>query len=158
MKRFLLRNHLRKTFILILSYIQGYNARKVISVVYASFVLQCNTGRMSQPDMESIFQIKNQWNILVIWNYYVNYQNFQNLMRLTPRILNEHWCIYSCLQIPPRENWFQYVRRVYTTEINFPCIITLHILQEETNSGSKYYWSENGRRESFLIWTEILKT
>ena len=29
------------------------------------------------------------------------------------QILNEHWCIYSCLQIPPREN--------------FPCIITLDI-------------------------------
>ena len=33
---------------------------------------------------------------------------------------------YSCLQISPRENWFQYVRRVYATAINFPCIITLH--------------------------------
>ena len=42
-----------------------------------------------------------------------------------PRILHKHWCIYSCLQIPPRENWFQYVRRVYTTAINFPCISTL---------------------------------
>ena len=42
-----------------------------------------------------------------------------------PRILNEHWCIYSCLQIPPRENWFQYVRREYATAINFPCIIIL---------------------------------
>ena len=37
-------------------------------------------------------------------------------------------CIFSCLQIPPRENWFQYVRRVYATAINFPCIITLHII------------------------------
>ena len=26
---------------------------------------------------------------------------------------------------PPRENWFQYVRRVYATTINFPCISTL---------------------------------
>ena len=36
---------------------QGNNARKVISEVYAFFVLQCivNTRRMSQPDMESIF-------------------------------------------------------------------------------------------------------
>ena len=34
---------------------------------------------------------------------------------------------YSCLQIPPRENWFQYVRRVYTTAINFPCITSLPI-------------------------------
>ena len=31
---------------------------------------------------------------------------------------------YFCLQIPPRENWFQYVHWVYTTAINFPCIIT----------------------------------
>ena len=42
-----------------------------------------------------------------------------------PRIPDEHWCIYSCLQIPPRENWFQYV---YTTAINFPCITTLPLV------------------------------
>ena len=47
---------------------QGYNAKKVISEVYASFVLQCilslggnvNTRRMSKPDMGSIFHKKNQ--------------------------------------------------------------------------------------------------
>ena len=44
-----------------------------------------------------------------------------------PRILDKHWCIYSWLQIPPRENWFQYVRRVYDTAINFPYITTLVI-------------------------------
>ena len=27
--------------------------------------------------------------------------------------------------LPPRENWFQYVRRVYETAINFPYITTL---------------------------------
>ena len=42
-----------------------------------------NTRRMSKPDMGSIFHINNQWNILVIGNYYVNYQNFQNSMLLT---------------------------------------------------------------------------
>ena len=43
-----------------------------------------------------------------------------------PRILEEHWYTYSCLQIPPRKNWFQYnVRREYATSINFSCIITL---------------------------------
>ena len=41
------------------------------------------------------------------------------------RILNEHWCIYSCLQIPPRENWFQYLHRVYETAINFSYIAAL---------------------------------
>ena len=70
---------------------QGCKARKVISEVYTSLVLQCvlslganvNTRRMSKPDMGSIIQIKNQCNILVIGNYYVNYQNYQNLMLLT---------------------------------------------------------------------------
>ena len=57
--------------------------------------------------------------------YYVNYQNYQNLMLLIPRILNEHRCIYSCLRFPPKKNWLQYVRRVYVTAINFPCIIAL---------------------------------
>ena len=64
---------------------QGYNARKVILEVCASFVLggNVNTKRMSQPDMGSIFHIKNQWNILATGNCYVNYQNYQNLMLLT---------------------------------------------------------------------------
>ena len=46
--------------------VQRCNARKVISKLYASFVLQCklslggnvNTRRMSQSDMGSIFHIK----------------------------------------------------------------------------------------------------
>ena len=42
-----------------------------------------NTKRMLKPDMGSIFHINNQRNILVIGNYYVNYQNYQNLMLLT---------------------------------------------------------------------------
>ena len=34
--------------------------------------------------------------------------------------------MYSCLQTPPKENWFQYVRREYATAaINFPCLNTL---------------------------------
>jgi len=42
-----------------------------------------NTRRMSKPDMRSIFHINNQWNILIIRNYYMNYQNYQNSMLLT---------------------------------------------------------------------------
>ena len=41
------------------------------------------TRRMSKPDMGSIFHMRNQWNILVIGNYYVNYHNYQNVMLLT---------------------------------------------------------------------------
>ena len=62
---------------------QECKARKVISEVYTSLGANVNTRRMSKPDMGSIIHIKNQWNILVIGNYYVNYQNFQNLMLLT---------------------------------------------------------------------------
>ena len=107
---------------------QGKLFQRYTHLLYCSVLSlgdNVNTRRMPKPDMVSIFQIKNQWNILVIGNYYVNYQNYQNLMLLTPWILNEHWCICSCLQIPPRENWFQNVRKVYATAINFPCITYL---------------------------------
>ena len=36
-----------------------------------------------------------------------------------PRILNEHWGIYSCLQIPPRENWFQYYAEYTQLQLTF---------------------------------------
>ena len=84
-----------------------------------------NTRRMWKPDMGSIFNIKNQWNFLVIGNYYVNYQIYQNLMFLsssdTKRTLM-HLFLFT--------NFAQriiYVRRVYATAINFPSIITLVI-------------------------------
>ena len=41
-----------------------------------------------------------------------------NLNAFIHRILWEHWCVYSCLQIPTKENWFQYVRRVNATAIS----------------------------------------
>ena len=109
---------------------QGCNARKIISGVYAFFVLQCTVfGRKSKHKTDVTawhgihFHKNNLWNILVIENYFVNYQKLSKYN--ASRILDEHWCIYSCLQIPPRENWFQYVRWVYTTAINFPYITAL---------------------------------
>ena len=53
---------------------QGYNARKVISVVYRSFAYK-----------------KNQLIILVIGNYYVNYQHFQNAMLLSTFLALQPW-------------------------------------------------------------------
>ena len=57
----ILKNQLNTLYIVDCSD-QGYNARKVISEVYASFVLSLggnvNTRRMSKPDMGSIFHIK----------------------------------------------------------------------------------------------------
>ena len=54
-----------------------------------------NTRRISQPDMGSIFYIKNQLTILVKGNYYVNYVNYQIIKIIKikcfypPRILNK---------------------------------------------------------------------
>ena len=94
---------------------QGTNAKKVILEVCAFFVLPC-TGH-----------------ILVIGNCFVNFQNYQNWMLFSSSDTKRHWCIYSCLQIPPRENWFQYVRRVYGTAIIFHCITTLGCRDENTH-------------------------
>ena len=74
-------------------FIQGYNARKVISEVYASLTYSVlslggnvNTRRMSKPDMGSIFHTNNQLDILVKGNYYVNYKNYNNLSFKPPGI------------------------------------------------------------------------
>ena len=40
-----------------------------------------------------------------------------------------HLFLFTTKQIPPRENWFQYVRRVYATAINFPCITFLSTIK-----------------------------
>ena len=81
---------LRKTGIFKHHYIQGCNVRKVISELYASFVLQCTVfGRKSKHKTDVTawhgihFHKNNLWNILVIENYYVNYQNYQDQMLLS---------------------------------------------------------------------------
>ena len=86
-----------------------------------------NTWRMSQSDMGSIFHIKNQWNILVIGNYYVNYQNFQNSMLLsfsdTKQTRMHPFLFTNSAQRELVSIW----RRVYATTINFPWIIILYL-------------------------------
>jgi len=65
---------------------QGKLFQKCTHLLYCSVLslgANVNTRRMLKPDMGSIFHIKNQWNILVIGNYYVNYPNYQNQMLLT---------------------------------------------------------------------------
>ena len=104
---------------------QGKLFQKCTHVLYCivlSLGGNVNTRWISKPEMGSIFHINNQWNILVIGNYCVNYQIFQNSLLLTSsdtkRTLMHQF--NSCLQIPPR------VRRVYTTAINFPWITFLY--------------------------------
>jgi len=65
---------------------QGKLFQRCTHLLYCSVLSlggNVNTGQMSEPDIGSIFHIKNQWNILVIGNYYVNYQNYQNVMLST---------------------------------------------------------------------------
>ena len=51
--------------------------------------------------------------------------NYQNLMLLTSLDTKRTLCIYSCLQIPPRENWFQDVLEYTQLKLTFlalqPC-------------------------------------
>ena len=87
---------------------QGKLFQRCTHLLYCSVLSlegNINIRRTSQPDMGSIFHIQNQWKRKL-------------LCELSK-------CIYSCLQIPPRENWFQHERRVYAITINFPCITTL---------------------------------
>ena len=59
---------------------QGKLFQKCTHLLYCSVLSlggSVNTRRMSKPDMGSIFYIQNQWNVLVIGNYNVNYNNYQ---------------------------------------------------------------------------------
>ena len=110
---------------------QGKLFQKCKHLLYCSVLSlggNVNTRLMLQPDMGSIFQIKKINEIF--WsvhhgNYYVNYQNCQNLMLLTfsdtKRTLSHLFLFTNSAQ----ENWFQYVHRVYTTANNFHCITFL---------------------------------
>ena len=81
--------------------IQGKLFQRCPHLLYCSVLClggNVNTRRMSKPDKGSIFHIKNQWNILVIGNYYVNYQNNQNLMLLTSsdtRVTQMHLLLFT---------------------------------------------------------------
>ena len=77
--------------------------------------------------MGSIFHIKNQWNILVIENYYVNYQNYQNLMLLTSSDTKRTLMHLFLFTKSAQRELVSIVCRVYATAINFPCITPLII-------------------------------
>ena len=101
---------------------QGKLFQRCTHLLYCSVLslgVNVNTRRMSKPDMGSIFHINNQSTILVIGNYYMNCQNYQNLMLLTSSDTKrtlftnsaQRELVSICIQI-----------------INFPCNITLVIL------------------------------
>ena len=107
---------------------QGKSFQKCTYLYYCNVLslgANVNTRRMLKSDMGSIIHIKNQWNILVIGNYYVNYQNYQNLMLLTSS--DTKWTLMHLLLFTnsAQRELVQYVHRVYTTAIEFPCLTFL---------------------------------
>ena len=116
--------HALQYFIWIRDVMQGKLFQKCTHLLYCSVLSlggNVNTRRMLKPEMGSIFHIKNRWNILVKGNYYVNYQNFQNLMLLTSSDTKRtlmHLFLFT--NSPPKRTGF------YMYTINFPCIAFLH--------------------------------
>jgi len=108
---------------------QGKLFQKCTHLLYYSVLSlggNVNTRRTSKPEMGSIFHINNQWNILVIGNYYVNYQNYQNLMLLTfsdtKRKLMHLFLFTNSAQ---RELVSICTQSIHNCNYNLPCIITL---------------------------------
>ena len=81
-----------------------------------------NTRRMSKPDMGSIFPIKKYSGHRKLLFEFSKLSKF-NAINLLGYLINTDESILVYKFCP--EKWFQYVRRVYETAINFPCIITL---------------------------------
>jgi len=107
--------------VLFLCTIQGFNARKVISEVYASFVLQCTVTQDGCRSLTWDLHITNQWNILVIGNNYVNYQNLMLLTFSDTKQTQMHLFVFT--NSAQRE--LDSICTQYVTAINFPCITTL---------------------------------
>ena len=68
-----------------------------------------NTRRILPPNMGSIFHIKKKsMKYSDRRKLLCELSKLSNFMLLTYLDIKQT-CIYSCLQIPPRENWFQFV-------------------------------------------------
>ena len=92
---------------------------------------------------------------MVIGNYYENYQNYQNLISLsssdTKRTLMHLFLFTNSAQ----RELVQYVRKVYATAINFPCIITLicamFIGHKQTNKQKRKKKKDRFNRQLYVL-------
>ena len=154
---FEISNFKNKCFTCIKVLMQGKLFQRCMHLLYCSVLSlggNVNTRRMSKPDMGYIFHIKNQWNILVIENYYVNYHKYQNVMLLTCSETKWTLCIYSCLQSPPRENWFQYASRVYATASTLTYTILSLEREKKLIYGHKTFQNRTNRIQitTSMVW------
>ena len=111
---------------------QGKLFQKCTHLLYCSVLSyggNVNTRRMSKPDMESIFHIKKLMKYSGHRNLLCELSKLSNLLLSTfsdtKRTLMHLFLFTNSVQ----RELFQYVRRVYTTEINFPCIKPLVIFK-----------------------------
>ena len=116
-------------------------------LLYCSALFLCdnvNTRRMSQSDIGSIFHIKKsmiysgQRKLLCELTKFSYFNAF---------ILLGYCCIYSCLQIPPRENWVsictQSMRNLQLTFLAlFPWQFTIHNVTLARNIDIVAHWFE----------------
>ena len=77
---------------------QGNLFQKCTHILYCSVLSlggNVNTGRMSKPEMGSIFHIKNQWNILVITlleiSTYIMSKTIKRFKRFEKSMLLKYW-------------------------------------------------------------------
>jgi len=122
--------------------IQGKLFQKCTHLLYCSALFLCgnvNTRRMSQSDMGSIFYIKKsilcsgQRKLLCELTKFSYFNAF---------ILLGYCCIYSCLQIPPRENWVsictQSMRNLQLTFLYY-YIITMAVHDSQRHPCAQYW-------------------
>ena len=101
---------------------QGKLFQRCTHLLYCSVLSlggNVNTRRMSKPDMGSIFHINNQRNILVIGNYYVNFQNYQNSMLLTSSDTKRTLMHLFLFTNSAKENWFHMYAEYTQLQLTF---------------------------------------
>ena len=122
---------MRKKNVVLKDVMQGKLFQRCTHLSYCSVLSlggNVNTRRMSQNDMGSIFHIKNQWNILIIGKYYVNYQNYQNLMLLTSSVTKRTLMHIFLFTNSAQRELVSICTQSIRDSINFPYIITLFVL------------------------------
>ena len=122
---------------------QGKLFQRCTHLLYCSVLSlgsNVNTRRMLQPDMRSIFHIKNQWNILVIGNYYVNYQNYQNKFFLSSSETRGTLMHLFLFTKSAQRELVSICTQSKRNCINFPCIITLGSPCVHNQISKSFYW------------------
>ena len=113
-------------FIYLNQFLNGLNASyaQTLSIL---FYVHVNTRRTPEPDMGTIFYKKNQWNILVIGNYYVNYQNVMLLTSSDTKQTLMHLFLFS--NSAQRELVDRCIQGYNARKVRCSCVYSAYILK-----------------------------